>query len=369
LIRRRFLIFEPSFSIMAEVPKIKLAIFLIGSMLLISFSFYAYQIVYVPNVLVDVDDRLIEIKSGTSYRGILVELDKQGVVHDMVSFGFLARLKGFDKKIQPGRYMLRRNMTNLAAINAMMSGRNEAVNVTFTNVRLLTELNEKITKNIGVTTEEFDDALNGFIRNNQEGFTKENILAMFIPNTYQVYYNVIPEDLINRFHEEYLKFWSDERKAKAKEVGLTPIEVSILASIVQAEVVKQDEAPTIAGLYINRLKKDIALQADPTLVYALGDFTVKRVLNQHKEIESPYNTYKYTGLPPGPINMPQIANIDAVLNYEKSNYIYMCAREDFSGYHNFTSSLTQHNQNAARYQHALVLEIRKGRANAKAKKK
>ncbi|HRI78410.1 MAG TPA: endolytic transglycosylase MltG [Cyclobacteriaceae bacterium] len=352
---------------MAQFSKFKLAGFLIGSMLLISFSFYFYQIIYTPNVLVEREDRLFVIKSGTSYREVLQELGEQNIVNDLVSFSFLARLKDFDKKIRPGRYMLRRNMTNVAAINALSGGRNESVNVTFTNVRLLSELDEKITKNIGVTSDEFEDALNDFIADNKEGFTRENILCMFIPNTYQVYYNVVPEELVSRMHDEYQKFWTPERKEKATAVGLSPIEVSILASIVQAETVKQDEAPVIAGLYINRLKKDIALQADPTLVYAVGDFTIKRVLNEHKEIESPYNTYKYAGLPPGPINMPQIANIDAVLNYEKSNYIYMCAREDFSGYHNFATNLSQHNINAARYQQALSAEIRKGKAKRSSK--
>ena len=138
------------------------------------------------------------------------------------------------------------------------------------------------------------------------------------------------------------------------------IEVSILASIVQAETIKLEEAPVVAGLYINRLKKDIALQADPTLVFAMGDFTLKRVLNEHKEIKSPYNTYKYTGLPPGPINLPEIAMIDAVLHYEKHRYYYMCAKEDFSGYHNFANTLDEHNQNARRYQRALAAEIKKG---------
>ena len=352
---------------MPEIQKTKLAAFLIGSMLLISFSFYFYQIIYTPNVLVDQEDRLFVIKSGTTYRGVLEDLGERNMVNDMVSFSFLARLKDFDKKIRPGRYMLRRNMTNLAAINALSGGRNESINITFTNVRLISELDEKITKNIGVTTEEFEDALNEFIASNQEGFTRENILCMFIPNTYQVYYNVVPEELVSRMHDEYQKFWTAERKEKATKIGLTPTEVSILASIVQAETVKQDEAPVIAGLYINRLKKDIPLQADPTLVYAVGDFTIKRVLNEHKEIDSPYNTYKHAGLPPGPINMPQIANLNAVLNYEKSKYLYMCAKEDFSGYHNFATNLSQHNINAARYQQALSIEIRKGRAKQKSK--
>ena len=336
--------------------------FLVGSMLLITFTFYFYQIIYTPNILVDQESRLFVIKSGTTYRGVLEALGKERIVDDMVSFSFLARLKDFDRTIQPGRFMLRGNMTNLAAIEALQSGRREPINVTFTYVRLLSDLNEKITKNIGVTPDEFEDALDEFIANNQEGFTKDNILCMFIPNTYQVYFNVVPEELVGRMHDEYLKFWSEDKKLKAKGIGLTPIEVSILASIVQAETVKQDEAPRIAGLYINRLKKDIALQADPTLVYAVGDFTMKRVLNEHKEVESPYNTYKYSGLPPGPINMAQIASIEAVLDYEKSDYIYMCAREDFSGYHNFAKNLRDHNQNATKYQRALTIEIAKGKA-------
>jgi UPF0755 protein len=160
--------------------------------------------------------------------------------------------------------------------------------------------------------------------------------------------------------KEYKLFWNEERIAKAKKIGLTPKEVSTLASIVQAESVKRDEAPIIAGLYINRLKKDIPLQADPTLVFASGDFSLKRVLNEHKAIDSPYNTYKYAGLPPGPINMPEIATLNAVLNYDTHNYIYMCAKEDFSGYHNFASTLAEHNKNARKYQNALTIEIRKG---------
>ncbi len=352
---------------MPQLQKTKLVAFLVGSMLLITFSFYFYQIVYTPNILVDRDDRLFVIKTGTTYRGVLEDLGKQGFVNDMVSFSFLARLQNFDRTIQPGRFMLRRNMTNLAALRSLQAGKKEPVNITFTHVRLLSELDEKITKNIGVTPDEFEEALDDFIRNNQEGFTRENILCMFIPNTYQIYFNVVPEELIDRMHGEYQKFWTEERKNQATAIGLTPIEVSILASIVQAEVVKQDEAPIIAGLYLNRLKKDIPLQADPTLVFATGDFTTKRVLNSHKEIESPYNTYKYAGLPPGPINMPQIGNIDAVLHYQQSNYLFMCAREDFSGYHNFASTLREHNQNATKYQTALTIEMRKGAALRKKK--
>jgi UPF0755 protein len=183
---------------------------------------------------------------------------------------------------------------------------------------------------------------------------------MFIPNTYEVYFNVSPDELIDRMHQEFEKFWNEERRQKAEVAGLTAIEVSILASIVQAESIKHDEAPIIAGLYINRLKKDIPLQADPTLVFAVGDFTLKRVLNEHKEIDSPYNTYRNRGLPPGPVNMPEIFALEAVLDYTRSNYLYMCAKEDFTGRHNFTHSYRQHLNNASKYQRALTREMKIG---------
>ncbi len=353
---------------MAEFKKVKMIVFLVGSTLLITFVFYFYQIIYTPNILVDSSDRLFVIKSGSTYRDVLTDLHEQRYVNDMVSFGFLARMKNFDRKIQPGRYLLRRDMTNLQAIDALMGGRREAVSITITNVRLLRDLGERITRNIGVTEEEFSEALDAFVRSNNQGFTRENILAMFIPNTYEVYFNVVPDELIERMNSEYKRFWTEDRKAKASALGLTPIEVSVLASIVQAETIKGDEAPIVAGLYLNRLRKSIPLQADPTLVYAAGDFTIKRVLDKHKEIDSPYNTYKRTGLPPGPINMPSIANIDAVLNPTQHDFLYMCAREDFSGYHNFARTLREHNQNASRYQRALTIEQRKGAAE-RAKKK
>jgi UPF0755 protein len=164
---------------------------------------------------------------------------------------------------------------------------------------------------------------------------------------------------------EYDLFWNEARKEKAIEIGLSPVEVSVLAAIVQAEAGENEEGPIIAGLYINRLHRNIPLQADPTLVYASGDFTLKRVLNIHKETDSPYNTYKYRGLPPGPINLPEIWALESVLNYDHHNFIYMCAKEDFSGYHNFATNLRDHNKNAANYQRALSIEQRKARQQGK----
>jgi UPF0755 protein len=335
-------------------PSKRLILFLLISVLGISFSFYAFQVVYTPNILVEKDNRLLLVQK---------ELHEGNYVQDLVSFSFLAKLTGYDDQIKPGRYILRKNMTNLEALRVLRSGKQDPVKITFNNVRLIGDLAEKITRNLGMTPDEFEAALINFAMTNKEGFNKDNILAMFIPNTYEVYFNISPDALVKRMNAEYEKFWTEERKQRAKNVGLTRLEVSTLAAIVQAETVKPDEAPKIAGLYLNRLRKGIALQADPTLVYAVGDFSLKRVLNEHKQIDSPWNTYMYPGLPPGPINLPEINSLDAVLEFFPSDYYYMCAKEDFSGYHNFTNSYEEHMSNAIRYQRALTAEQRKAALN------
>ncbi len=340
----------------------RLIFFLLVSILGISFSYYAYQIIYTPNILVEKDDRLFIVKEGATFKDVQQQLHEGDYIQDLISFSFLAKITGYAEQIKPGRYILRTNMTNLMALRALRSGKQESVSITFNNVRLPRDLAEKITKNIGMKPEEFEAALIAFAMNNNVGFNKDNVMTMFIPNTYKVYYNVTPSALVEKMHNEYNHFWNDQRKAKAKKIGFTPIEVSILASIVQAESIRADEAPIIASLYMNRLEKGIALQADPTLVFAVGDFSLKRVLNEHKQIDSPYNTYKYPGLPPGPINMPEIKSIDAVLNYTPTDYYYMCAKEDFSGRHNFTNEFSEHIKNAEKYQRALTIEQRKGAA-------
>lgn len=347
-------------------PEKKLIFFLLFSMLLISFGFYAYQIIYTPNFLVGKEDRMIVVPNDADFKTVQKILHEGDYVQDLMSFAFLSRIMDYDKKVKPGRFILKANMTNLQAIRVLRLGKQEPVRITFNNVRLLKDLSEKITTNLSMRSDEFEAAAVKFSMSNTYGFNKDNLMCMFIPNTYEVYYNILPDALMERMYDEYVMFWNDERKAKAAQLGLTPVEVSILASIVQAETVKQDEAPVIAGLYLNRLKQDMPLQADPTLVFASGDFALKRVLNEHKEIDSPYNTYKYAGLPPGPINMPRVNCIDAVLNHNMNNYLYMCAKEDFSGYHNFTDNYRQQINNAKRYQRALEIEIEKGKQLRKA---
>ena len=254
-------------------PSKRLIIFLFFAILGISFVFYAWQILYTPNVLVEKEDRVIFIKTGDTFKTVQKQLHEGNMVQDLMSFSFLARLMNYDDNIKTGRFVLRKNMTNLEAIRTLRSGHQEPVQITFNNVRLISELAEKITRNLSITPNEFEAALIQFAKSNPYGFNKDNVIGMFIPNTYEVYYNISSRGLVEKMHEEYEKFWNGERQAKAKALGLTQTEVSTLASIVQAETIRDDEAPLIASLYLNRLKTGMPLQADPTLVFASGDFS------------------------------------------------------------------------------------------------
>ena len=323
------------------------------TILLSSFTFYFYQVLYAPNFLVEKESKHLFIPSGASFEDVQKIVYDEHFVNDPVAFGMLAKFMKYNNLVKPGKFLIEKNSNNLEVIRKLRSGDQVPVRITFNNSRVLSDVAEKLTANIELDGEEFLNVINSEVIARKYNFDLETFRCMFIPNTYEVYWTITNEDLVDRLYNEYTRFWNSERISKALEIGLTPVEVSVLASIVQAEVSHHDESPVVAGLYLNRLHRNMPLQADPTLIYAVGDFTIKRVLNIHKEIDSPYNTYKYAGLPPGPINFPSIISIDAVLNYNKHNYIYMCAKEDFSGYHNFSSNLRQHNINALRYQQAL----------------
>ncbi len=326
---------------------------LVFSTMLSSFAFYFYQVIYTPNFQIDKDDINIVIPKGATFKDVQDLLYDNKIVNDLVAFSLLAKLMNYDEAVKPGVYTIKKDMPNLLVVRRLRSGDQVPVRITFNNIRLIDELPEKITANTGVDPNDFRALVENDTIISELGFTPETIVSMFIPNTYEVYWTITAEALLEKMKEEHDRFWSDQRLQKAAKLNMTPLEVSTLASIVQAETQKYDEAATVAGLYINRLQRNIALQADPTLVFAAQDFTIKRVLNVHKEIDSPYNTYMYNGLPPGPINMPQPNYIDAVLNYKEHRYLYMCAKEDFSGYHNFATNLRDHLRNAEKYQTAL----------------
>ena len=228
--------------------------------------------------------------------------------------------------------------------------------------RTLDLLAQSLGKQLMLDSAEINAKLNEPDFATQEGFTKETLPAMFIPNSYEVYWNITLDDLMDRLHKEYNHFWNSNRKTKAKALGLTPLQVSTLASIIDSETAYDPEKSSIAALYLNRLRLGMKLQADPTVIFAAGDFSIHRVGGKLLKNPSPYNTYQHEGLPPGPIRIPSIAGIDAVLTPDSHPYIYMCAKENFSGSHNFAMSLGEHRINANRFQQALnARNIRMGK--------
>jgi UPF0755 protein len=255
--------------------------------------------------------------------------------------------------IKSGRYIIDNELTYNRLINILRSGRQAPVKITFNNIRTLNQLAGKIGHQLEADSSQIINFLSDDSNFISDGFTKENIIAVFIPNTYEFYWNTDSKQLYIRMLKEYRLFWNDQRLTKAKEKGLSQMEVSILASIIDDEVAKSDEKPRIAGVYLNRLKQGIPLQACPTIKFALNDFTITRILKKYLVIDSPYNTYIHNGFPPGPIGCPGIDGIDAVLNAEKHEFLFFAAKADFSGYHNFSRTLSEHNHYAALYQREL----------------
>ncbi|MCW3788315.1 endolytic transglycosylase MltG [Plebeiibacterium sediminum] len=313
-----------------------------------------YRYIYGNNVdLTKVESPYLYVPNGTTFSGLKKIIEDKGALKDIESFVWVAQKKGYNDNIKGGRYLLKQGMNNNQLINLLRSGRQEAINITFNNIRKPGQLASVVSAKLMADSAELVSLFSNDSLIRELGFTRETFLAMFIPNTYQMYWNTDAKAFVIRMKKEYDRFWSEDKRNKAKALGLSPVEVSILASIVDEETIMSDEKPVVAGLYINRLNKKIRLQADPTVKYALGDFTIQRVLSKDLEIDSPYNTYMYAGLPPGPIRIPSIVGINAVLNRKEHSYYYMCAKEDFSGYHNFAKTLAQHNINAARYRNEL----------------
>jgi UPF0755 protein len=335
--------------------KTKTLVWILSLLIIISagiggfFAYKYYNKIYGSNVVIN-DETILLIPTGTSYQELLNMLEQKGFVKDIEDFKWVAEQKEFNK-VRPGRYRLSSEVSSYNdLVNFLRSAEQEPVMVTINSVRTINQLAGKVAPFFESDSADFCRAFNDEGIHNKYGFKSERFLTMFITNTYEFYWNTSAEDFVERMAVEYKKFWNDNRKAKASSLNLSQSDVSVLASIVQEEQNRfPDERPAIAGVYINRLKKGMKLEADPTLKFAWGDFALKRVLNRHKEINSPYNTYKYANLPPGPICLPETSSIEAVLNYEKHEYIFMCAKDDLSGYHSFAKTNAQHEQNARRY--------------------
>lgn len=295
----------------------------------------------------------IYIDESKDYNALLKELEDSAKIESVSNFDRLADLMSYKGNLRTGRYAVKSDMTILDFIRNLRNGQQTPVKLKFNNIRTKEDFAERISEQLMMVKSDLLSILNDENKCEKLGFTVDNVVAMFIPNTYEFYWDIETESFINRMQKEYTKFWTPERMEKAKEINLTPIEVSTVASIVEEECMYTDEYPKVAGLYLNRLKRGQLLQADPTVKFAVGDFSLRRILFKHTEVNSPYNTYLHTGLPPGPIRIPSIKGIDAVLNYSKHDYLYMCAKDDFSGYHNFAVTHNEHLQNRDKYIKAL----------------
>lgn len=268
-------------------------------------------------------------------------------------FSALAAYTDYDKNIRTGRYAIDETEGTLQTFRKFRNGMQSAVSLTIPSVRTKERLAQEVSKRMMMDKEELLSALNDDKICRKYGMDTLTIQCIFIPNTYDVYWNISVEKFLDRMKKEYEAFWNNERKNKAEAIGMTQQEVITLASIIDEETANNAEKPMVAGMYINRLKINMPLQADPTIKYAWQQFGLKRIYNKLLHIDSPYNTYKNTGLPPGPIRIPSIAGIDAVLNYVKHDNLYMCAKEDFSGTHNFARTYAEHLKNARKYTDAL----------------
>ena len=294
----------------------------------------------------------ITIPIGATFEQVLDTLRSHDILRNENSFKAVVKAMRF-KTMRPGHYKIEPNTSNFELVRQLRVGQHYPVKFAFNNIRTIDQLVSKVDGKFFFEAKELTLLLKDSTYLHQYGFTPATVPAMFIPNSYDIFYDIPAEKFVEKMHENYQKFWTTERKEQAQSIGFTPIEVATLASIVEEENFRPAEKAIIAGLYINRLHKDMLLQADPTVKFALGDFARKRILNADLQIDSPYNTYKYKGLPPGPIRIPEGSTIDSVLHYAHHDYLYMCAKEDLSGYHNFTSSAAVHAQNAAHYRAAL----------------
>ncbi|WP_297691035.1 endolytic transglycosylase MltG [uncultured Eudoraea sp.] len=334
------------------IKKILLIIVLLGLIAGGAFAYLIYNALFTPNTAFNNKEAYIYVPTGSSYdelKNLIAPL-----LSDMGTFEAVAKQKKYIDYIKPGKYILKKGMNNNEIINTLRSN-NVPVNVSFNNQETFEKLAGRISSQIEADSISLVKAFADSVFLQENGFTADTSLSFFIPNSYEFFWNTSASEFRDRMLKEYIRFWNDDRIKKAEMLNLTQIQVISLASIVQKETAKVNERPRVAGLYLNRLNKNMLLQADPTVIYALKreldnfDTIIKRVLYKDLELNSPYNTYKYAGVPPGPITMPDISSIDAVLNPEKHEYYYMVADVEDFGYHKFAKNLSQHNRNKTQY--------------------
>jgi len=313
-----------------------------------------YEDVFSANVNVpDGETAILYVHTGSDFETMAKDIDGKKVLRNVEGLRRLVKLLKYENKLKPGRYKLTSDMGNMQIIRMIVAGKQEPFDVVFRYAERKEDLASFWGNQLEADSNAILKMLNDSSFASKFDLTTDNVITIFIPNKYNFYWNTTAFKLVDRMLDEYDKFWDSTRLKKADDLGLTKPEVSTMASIVQKETVKADEMQVVAGVYYNRYKKDMLFQADPTVIYAMNDRTIKRVTGKMLEVESPYNTYKYRGLPPGPICVPSVQAIDAVLNLKKHKYIYFCAKDDFSGYHNFAETFEQHQVNAQKFQREL----------------
>lgn len=334
---------EKSFTARYLVP---LALCIIAIAGIVYFYFFAAMSTQdkAASIFIDKDDNM---------DSVMCKLEPISSSSSRTGFKIVARFLDYQDGIKPGMYKLGTSTGAFSFVRKLRNGQQDFLMLTIPTARTMEELARKLDGKILADSADYMAVFTDSAKVASYGFSKETLPAMFIPETYDFFWTDSAEKILSRMEKEYQKFWTDERKSKAKAIGLTPIEVSIMASIVDSETNVKEDKPVVAGVYLNRIKKGMKLQADPTVKFAVGDFTLRRILNKHLAVDNPYNTYKYEGLPPGPICIPSKDGLEAVLNAQKHDYIFFCASPKFDGSHIFAKTNEEHMKNARAYQDAL----------------
>ncbi len=325
------------------------------TVLLVGFlSARLYCYVKTPNVdLKGKRHMYLYIPTGTDFGGLLKIFKEKDMLMNERSFIYISQRKHYDSRVKPGRYKIQSGMNNNELVNLLRSGRQEPVKLNIQSARTIAELAGRLSHQVEADSSSLMKFFLDPASLKPYGIDTYNVFVLFIPNTYEMFWNTSAMQLLNKMSLEQTIFWNPGRRRLLSSTGMSIEQVVTLASIVEKETNKDQEKPDIAGVYINRLKKKWPLQADPTIIFAWQDYSIRRVTARHLKIDSKYNTYTHTGLPPGPVCIPSISSIDAVLNFRHHGYMYFCAKEDLSGSHNFAASLAEHNKNAKKYQQAL----------------
>lgn len=314
--------------------------------------FFAFK-VFGPNTGGFSKGEFLYIPTGASYEDVKTALQEGKFVRDISSFDLLAKRVDYPARVKAGKYQVKKGMSNYDIVRLLRSGRQTPVKLVINKLRTKQDLVQFLSTNLEADSNVLRQMFRDTVYLSQFGLDTHTVICAIIPDTYEFWWNTNADDAFRKLQKYYVEYWNAERKQKAEALGLSPQQAIIIASIVEEETNKHDEKGNVASVYINRVRSGMPLQADPTVKFAVNDFTIRRVTGQHLSVVSPYNTYKNAGLPPGPICTPSKKTLEAVLNSPKTDYIYFCAKEDFSGYHRFSASYTEHIKNARLYQQAL----------------